>query len=350
MRTIILFTSIILWLLSGCSSMIYKTAYPTLSDGRYDSEFPYRSSSTELDQIGNSIRRINSVAFYRGYLFSEGSNVKPEEINDELLKENYIQKGFFDKSSVGTGTIILSQSGRVALLTCAHVVDFPDTVISYFIDENGISTDYVETILIKDSQRNFGVGFPDSGELQVLSSDKELDVAIVGTKINSTLQNQFPAFPYFNGKAKELEWGSFVYLFGFPMNIKMVSKAIVSNPQKDSDGSFYVDAVVNRGFSGGAVLAIRDGVPNFELVGIVNSAPEEIDYILKPLELANNKRYSSIIPYKGDIFVKKQEMIRYGIAKIIPIDLILQFINKNYYEMFGKGFDFSTFLKRQKES
>ncbi|MCK7529466.1 MAG: hypothetical protein MZV64_73895 [Ignavibacteriales bacterium] len=53
----------------------------------------------------------------------------------------------------------------------------------------------------------------------------------------------------------------------------MVTKAIVSNPSRDESGSFLVDAVVNNGMSGGLVLAIKDGVPNFEMVGMIQWVP-----------------------------------------------------------------------------
>ena len=51
---------------------------------------------------------------------------------------------------------------------------------------------------------------------------------------------------------------------------------------------FLVDAVFNRGYSGGIVLAIRDGVPNFELVGLVKSVPAEYEYVMKPI-MTNNQ-------------------------------------------------------------
>ena len=77
---------------------------------------------------------------------------------------------------------------------------------------------------------------------------------------------------------------------GFPMNYKMVSNAIVSSPNYDGKGGFLIDAVVNKGFSGGVVLAIKDGIPNFELVGIIRAVPEENEYLLRTRKI--KKQYS----------------------------------------------------------
>ncbi|MCZ7609952.1 MAG: hypothetical protein M5U17_07265 [Ignavibacterium sp.] len=40
--------SVILLISAGCSTISYETIYPTLNDGKYDSEFPYKSTSEEL--------------------------------------------------------------------------------------------------------------------------------------------------------------------------------------------------------------------------------------------------------------------------------------------------------------
>ena len=34
--------------LTGCSTYIMETVYPTLNDGKYDSEFPYKNCSEQL--------------------------------------------------------------------------------------------------------------------------------------------------------------------------------------------------------------------------------------------------------------------------------------------------------------
>ena len=63
------FLFIVFSLLTSCSTVSYEAIYPTLKDGKYDSEFPYRGSSSELEAISHSVKRINSTCFYKTYIF-----------------------------------------------------------------------------------------------------------------------------------------------------------------------------------------------------------------------------------------------------------------------------------------
>ena len=328
----------------GCSSMVYKTAFPTLSDGKYDSEFPYKGSSEELERIGKSVGRINCIAFYKSYVFNSGTNVKVSDITPQFLEKNANNVGYFDKTSSGTGTIIYSVNNKIAMLTCAHVISFPDTIFSHFTDERGRFSEYLESISIRDRRMVFVAGLPDGGGVEPLVIDKERDLAILGHKYSSPQSVNFPVFPYPKGESKQLEWGSFVYVFGYPMNYKMVSKAIVSSPNMDGYGSFLIDAVVNKGFSGGLVLGIRDGIPNFEFVGIIRAIPEETEYVLHPEKLKNNIQYSPVVPYRGDAYAVQKEDLKYGIAKVIPIEMIDEFLNNNKEKLLELGYDVNYFF------
>ena len=329
--------------LSGCSPTVYNTKSPTL-DGKYDSEFPYRSSSKELERIGKSVVRINSMAFYKTYVFNPGKKVKASDINDTFLKDNTNSTNYFDKTSAGSGLIIYSVDNKIAVLTCAHVISFPDTIYSHYTDEKGKFTEYLESISIKDRQMIFVAGFPNGGDVELLAMDKYQDLAVLGRNFSSLQSYDFPVFPYPRGEARQLQWGTFVYIFGYPMNYKMVSRAIVSSPNIESNGSFLLDAVVNRGFSGGIVLAIRDGVPNFELVGIIRSVPEDADYILEPEKLKNNMRYNPVVPYRGDMYAIQKEDLKYGIAKVIPVEAIQEFLEENNEKLSDKGYDIQKFF------
>jgi len=325
-------------ILISCSSGTYEKVYPTLMDGKYDSEFPYRGSSEELERISQTIQRVNSTAFYKTYFFSPSDKITIENIRNNPIEELAIETGFADQSSSGTGTVIYSNEGRVALLTCAHVVNYPDTVISYMPDAEGLNTEYLDAVLIKDNQSIYAAGFPEGSDLEIIAMDEEMDIVIVGRQYNQFENYTFPVFKYPSGRAKDLEWGSFVYIFGYPMNYQMITKALVSSPNRDDNGSFLLDAVVNQGYSGGIVLAIRDGVPNFELVGIVQWVPEEKENLISPTKRKNNEAYNSLVPYKGDLFVKRHSSIKYGITKIISIESILEFLESNKSILYEEGY------------
>jgi hypothetical protein len=330
-KVILLAASIVIisLFLSACSTVSYKEIYPTLADGKYDSEFPYKGASDELREISSTVHRIHSSVFYKTYTFDENANLTLDSLKNTNLRSVAVSEGYADQSNSGTGTIIYFNEGKVGILTCAHIVEFPDTIISYFTDAEGTFTKYIQVVFIKERQSIYAAGFPEDSQFELIVADKKSDISLIGKDYYALSDLRFPVFNYPIGKAKELDWGSFVYIFGYPINYQMVTKAIVSNPGRDESGSFLVDAVVNNGMSGGPVLAIRDGVPNFELVGMIQWVPEEEENILVPKVLKNNERYNPIVPYKGEEYVKRFSSIRYGIARVISAEKISSFLKEN---------------------
>lgn len=343
-NTVLLLAAILL--LVSCKSAIYEVAYPALSDGRYDSEFPYKSSSDQLKEITNSVKMLNCVAYYTTYVFDYDSMIRKKDLNNDVLEEKSIDIGRFDRTASGTATLISAHRGSVVLLTCAHIVDFQDTLISYYKTESGYNTGYIESISIKDKQVNYIPEFPSGGEVDILVRDDRQDLALLGRHYGVEQRSKFNVFEYPVGRAKELSWGSFVYAIGFPMNYKMLSKGIVSSPNKDKKGSFLIDAVFNKGFSGGIVLAIRDGVPNFELVGLVNSVPITRQFVVTPKNPSRRRVYNPIVPYKGEVYLQELMNIRYGVTKVVSIETIIKFIEGNWRKVSEKGYDISEFYKK----
>ncbi len=325
----------------SCSS-VYEKVYPTLHDGQYDSEFPYNNSSEQLEKISRSIKLLNSIAFYTGYIFDANSNLTVADVKKIDPEKNAIEKVYFNRSASGTATMIYSDNEKIALLSVAHIVNFPDTIISYFINSDGSFSQYVQSISIKSNQSNYIPDLPHGGQLDIVAIDKVQDIALVGMKVNATEALSLPKFDYPWGKSAELEWGSFVYVFGFPMNYKMISKGIVSKTNSDKN-LFLIDAVFNRGYSGGIVLAIRDGVPNFELVGLVKSAPAEYEYTIRPLTKEHDIDYNPMIPYKGDLYVDKQQSLKFGITKVLGIEAVEDFLKKNKEYLLNQGYYLDQF-------
>lgn len=327
----------------SCSSGNYKTVTEQVNDKKYDSEFPYRNGSPQLREISETIYRINSIAFYHAYIFPDDRKIKVKDIDDEVIKRLSIKNTYMDKTSSGTGTVIYSSNGTVGMLTCAHVVDFPDTIVSYFANEKGVYTDNVQSIAFKTRQVIYAAGFPEGSEVKEILSDKSVDVAILGNNFGPRYERYFHLFSYPFGHANELDWGNFVYFLSFPLNYKMLSRAIVSNPNCDKYNSFFIDGAVNRGSSGGIVLALRDGIPNFELVGIINWVPEDNVNTLQPAPLEDPYKYNPLVPYKGDNYVKEEKFLKYGMAKVISIESIVDFLKRNKNIFIDKGYYFSIY-------
>ncbi len=337
-RLKILFSALLIPFLFSCASAsVFDKVYPALNDGKYDSEFPYKNSSSQLEEISGSIRLLNSIAFYTSYVFDPSSKILASQVSSINPGKKAVEQISFNRSASGTATIIAEDQGSVALISVAHIVSFPDTIISHFINEDGSFSPYIQSVSIKTKQTNYIPDFPDNGEVEIILIDKSQDVALLGRHFLPSATVSLPVFKYPWGKSSELEWGSFVYVFGFPMNYKMISKAIVSSPHKEKH-SFVIDAVFNRGYSGGIVLAIRDGVPNFELVGLVRSVPAEFQSTLRPLTKDQNFDFNPLLPYKGEYYVDKEQVIRTGITKVIGIEVLIDFLIENKEKLISKGY------------
>ena len=233
-------------LLSVCSHRIYQTVYPTLNDGRYDSEFPYRNCSAELKQIGETVKMVNAVAYYRSYVFAEDRRVRKSQLQLEFIRQNTSEIIYYNQATAGTATIISRQSDRMALLTCAHIVNFPDTLVRYYALEDGKPSPFVQSLSVKEKQANYVTNIGNVGEMSILRIDEDKDLAILGVQFPASADRLVPVFDYPLGCARDLEWGSFVYLLGYPRGVKLVTRGIVSEPNRDKHGEFIIDALFNR--------------------------------------------------------------------------------------------------------
>lgn len=340
MRTLMQTTIVpvlVAFLAFSCGPSLYNQVYPTLNDGKYDSEFPYRACSVQLEEIGESVLMVNVVAYYRSYTFQAAERIRPKDVTPDFLRAR-VKSVMTSNQAAGTATIIGSENRHVVLLTCAHVVGFPDTATTFFFDEDHRPTGFLHTIAFKEKQTNYVSVLPEGGELQVLAIDKNLDIALLGKTFDVEPFPRLRPFMYPAGHARELEWGTFVYLFGYPSGHKMVTKAIVSSPNKDRRGTFLVDAVFSRGFSGGIALAIRDGVPNFELVGIVKLVSGHSEYYLAPATNDGMEDYDPTVPYTGELFVDRRTEIEYGIVQAVPMEAISEFIDSHQAEVLSQGY------------
>jgi len=124
-----------IFIFNSCSFTTYEKVYPTLQDGKYDSEFPYKSTSDELNKISETIQRVNTTAFYKIYVFDEKGNFTLSDIKNKRVSDIASKVALADNSSSGTAVTVYSENGNVALLTCAHTITFPDTIIAYKYDD-----------------------------------------------------------------------------------------------------------------------------------------------------------------------------------------------------------------------
>lgn len=334
-------------LIPSCTTVTYQQVHPALVDKKYDSEFPYKNCSEQLEHITESIRMVSCIAYYQNYIFPLEAKIGKSNLHDPLLMEKAVKNQFINRSSSGTATVVYSENRRIALLTCAHIIEFPDTIITYYREVAKTTSEFIYSIALKERQSIYSAIVPGTRDLDVLAVDRGNDLALIGQRFEDKPVLGIPAFDYPVGKAKELEWGAFVYIFGYPMGYRLITKAIVSSPNRDQYGSFLTDAVLNKGFSGGVVLAIRDGVPNFELVGIIKLIPGHQQFYLAPTKQDESIEYEPDIPYRGDTYIESRTDVNYGVALTVPAELIVEFLRKNRSVLLNKGYDLQSFLERQ---
>ncbi|MEE4255925.1 MAG: serine protease [Bacteroidales bacterium] len=340
--TIAVFTCAVL-VLSSCNKTTYDAVYPTLSDGKYDSEFPYRNCSDQLEEIARSLVKIDVLVFYETYSYSRSSKVTIQQINLSGKAENLADGSDVQTESHGGTAIALEAGpGHLAYLTCAHIVNYPDTVIQYYPYPDD---SYVQAIGIKARQQNRVSHSPAGGELQILAKDKRSDIAIMGKKLETSSNQTNNTFSYPIGNSEELDWGSFVYIMGYPLGHAMITRGIVSNPGRISKGSFLIDAVFNVGFSGGPVIAVRDGVPNFEMVGMVKSSAAVNKFYLIPENTDKPDELNMSEPYEGKLKIQSEKEIQYGITFSITTAALIDFYRKNKESIKRRGFDLDWFFE-----
>lgn len=65
----LLLVTILLVFFVSCKKQAYKYVYPVLSDGLYDSEFPYKNCSMQLKKITSSITKLEAKGYYLHHFF-----------------------------------------------------------------------------------------------------------------------------------------------------------------------------------------------------------------------------------------------------------------------------------------
>jgi len=326
-------------ILSSCKSTDINNERQIVTNNKYDSEFPSKSVSKELDYISKTVKKLDVLAFYSNYYFPKESNIDIEMISDSILQIFSKNRIITHESVSGTASVIYADDGIIGLLTCAHVIDFNDTVYTYY----KTGTKQLKSVSIKIKQQNH-VGSFEAGEpIEIIAMDKKKDIALLVKKA-IPFDQVTDVLNYPVGNVKDLQWGSLIYIMGYPLGNLMVTRAVVSVTNKMKTGVFVSDALYNHGISGSPVFAIRDGIPNFELVGMASSAAaQQSNIIVASQDYDDLNKLKS--PYIGDVFVDNSKLISYGITYSVTINEILTFINFNKEVIEANGFDIENFFK-----
>lgn len=344
----ILFPLFLIISLYGCSPKILKQQSHYQSQF-YDTQIPKENVSEYLKQISSSVQLLNGIAYYSTYFFKYKSKISEVNVIKAVKEKKYFDAARTDKAASGSATIISANNFSVLFITSAHIVDFPDTIIKkYEFDDQSIPK-YIYSISIKQEQHIYVMNLLQGEELKIIALNKKSDLALVGKKFEVNLEKIPNVFSFPLGDTEKLNWGTFVYVIGFPIFREMVTSGIVSIPVKNRTDFFYIDAVVNRGFSGGVVLALKNGVPNFRLVGIIKSTAVKTNLILSPDLKNEEKNLFENVPYKGKVFVKREYLPKYGITIVTSANTIKKFLLKHSRKLKSLGYDINDFLNKHKQ-
>jgi len=325
--------------LFGCSSAYVNNEFSSVGNNKYDSEFPNKSVSKELKYISTTVKKLDVLAFYSNHYFPNDSSIRKIMISDSLLKLYSVNSNITHESVSGTASVIYANGDNIGLLTCAHVIDFKDTVYTYYKTGNK----GLHSISIKIKQQNHVSGLEAGEPIKIIAVDNKLDIALLIKKA-IPFDKVVTVLKYPTGDINDLQWGSLVYIMGYPLGNLMVTRAIVSVTNKMKSGTFVTDALYNHGISGSPVFAIRDGVPNFELVGMATSAAAlETNMLVADDKFKDSGR--QIAPYFGEVFVDNSKLISYGVTYSVSINKIRNFMRLNKMLLEENGFDLNYFFK-----
>ncbi len=343
---------LILFLLASCympQKQPVHTTLPARGDGQYDSEFPSAPTSPYLDRIVKSVKMISILTFYKGYEFLLKDSITWDQIRDGSFKQKAFRQSIYERPAAGTATAILQSDKDLLFLTCAHVVLHKDTSVIYYASKDNPkrSSKYIYSVSIKMREISTLISTPRASQPKIIAADKDKDLALVSVTLVKRPILPMPVFHFPFGRSAQLHWGTFVYLIGYPKGKLLITPTVVSSPNRDSNHGFLLNATLARGISGGIVLALRDGPPHFELVGIANALNAQVQYYLKPEFKAKDTFVDMEQPYRGRIYLGQRLTGNANIVFSIAAETVVDFIRKNIPKIKAEGFKVPSDFPRQ---
>jgi len=274
-----------------------------------------------------SVKRTQVTGYYETFRFALADSISSPAIRLRATYRSATERFTFDHTKTGTATVVWVTGDRATLVTANHATTLPDTIIVYYPESArsgaaGRPGRYVQSVSILTSQRYLVIGVPDNRPFAVLERDSAADVAVLEVRLSVEVRPEaVRPLRLRLGDPSRLAWGSFVYILGYPRGFQMVTRGIVSEPNRSREHAFLVDGLFNRGISGGLILAIRGDTNALEWVGMALSASAEADYALLP-EARALEEENLLVPYEGRLYLQRTPRIDYGITFSIPVNAV----------------------------
>ncbi len=164
----------------------------------------------------------------------------------------------------GTGIVIEKKNGKAYILTNNHVTEEKTSFNIQIPPSKWFKIEkYAERLYVVKGGEGTSQYLV---RAKKVASNPRLDVALLEVDDDA---RDFKKFPYKIGNSDDLRPGDFTWIIGNPLGLTDYAlKGNVSKLKSRSNSDwFMIGSDVQAGYSGGAVIAIRDG--EYELVGIV---------------------------------------------------------------------------------
>jgi len=299
-----------------------QTGYSLLSD----------ELKNEIKNVEKSIVGVNADIIYEiqtfNYQIRDGHPIRDSNspvkyrLNKAIGKRGVTHEK--DDKTLSGGGLILDYDfdlGLYTILTSSHLVVPKDTIDVYYVDNKGQATDLIfQRRIIKSV--TLSVRGPANWRVsaELLANDAVDDIAMITAKTKRSIG---PEFHNSIGYDLNLSWGDWVFLFGYPREIKQMTAGWVStSPYR---GTFAIDAVVRFGFSGGPVFAISRKKMELVLVGLIKSVPSgTFDFIAPDGTLPIGYALTSADAPK--LRVRRETVVNYGTAYCVNPQRIRAFM------------------------
>jgi S1-C subfamily serine protease len=316
---------------SGCT-VVHYVPYEDDGSNVYRSYTGSEVVRAQIKDSFESVLRLHNSVNYRTYTFDPDNLPVQAQVEQAGIQALAVSSFTDDHTTAGTGIILSNRSGRTTILTASHTVTFPDTIWHYQKREGVLERDRVEAVSIKQSSTHFLFGEDGIITFDVAVNDPRRDLALMVNRWRAEENPGLVPMKINPGNPDDMEWTDMVYGVGFPKGIRMVTAAMVSNVSISSRRSFVLDASFNRGFSGGALFAIRNDGSGLDWVGIISAAHAEQEYFLVP-ESISDEDYDPRSEYEGPVYIRRESRINYGITYAVGLEQIKEFFEENRDEI-----------------
>jgi len=322
-------------LISGCRTSPQFVERES-SDNLYRSHTGSDLIRNQLKDSFDSVIRIQNHVSYRTYIFDEESLPTRAELSWQSASQLTDETVMDHHSTAGTGIVISDQNNRIALVTASHTVSFPDTLWHFAPEQPEGSEAQVQALSVQQSTTHFVYDGFQMIPFEMLLNDSNRDIAVLYKVKERREEYDLKPLQIELGTSDELDWTDKIYAVGYPKGVAMITSGMISYVRISPRRNLVMDASFNRGYSGGAIFAIRTDGSGLEWVGMVTVASAEEENYLAPEQLVG-ERYEPDIRYDGPIYVQTTRRINYGITFALDIDEIRKFINENRSKLENSG-------------